>query len=322
MNKLTRLHQYLTHHFTLLGITAHQVQVHPDGGELQPGSGQVDIQRGHHVAGWLNDNRIRIEGLPADSAGYLLTLLQVWLDENDDNRDQYGLDGPEIEVTPETGNSHVVTVEIELAFMDELYLVPQAAGPIEISGQRFGFGEHHLAIARTLGHVGSLQDNPMPRIHLHSRIEIRDTVTRGIAAVQHRNVTDDRLHRRIQVHHSESVTNGDQLHMNLTHRHGSPIHARDQINVQLHVQLHNVVHILDHKPRQVPVVTHSHNSTLDQLVLSPQVRVPDDIQTLDRITRQGHVSLNNTAGCYDTLWAHQYPRPVPNTTAFNTATLG
>ena len=51
MNKLTQLHQYLASHFTLLGITRHQIQVHPEGGELQPGSGQVDIERGHHVAG-------------------------------------------------------------------------------------------------------------------------------------------------------------------------------------------------------------------------------------------------------------------------------
>jgi hypothetical protein len=322
MNKITRLHQYLAGHFTLLGIGTSQIQVHPDGGELQPGSGQVDIQRGHHVAGWLNDNRIRIEGLPADSAGYLLTLLQVWLDQHDTSRDQYNLDGPQIDVTPDTVNSHVVTVEIELAFMDELYLVPQAAGPIEISGQRFGFGDYQVAIARTLGQVGSLQDNPMHRIHLKTRVSTHDQVTPGIAAVYHHNVTDDHMHRRIQVRSIEGVTNSDQLHINLTHRPGAPIHARDQIHLQLHIQLRNVVITGDHKPRQVPLVNHSHTATRDQLVLSPQVRVPDGVNTMNQIRAQIQVPLNDTAGCYDTLWAHQHPRPLFNTTPFNTAALG
>ncbi len=148
MSKLAAFTAHLQGQFQALGIKPEQYDAFQEGGELRAGGGK-ETEQGWHLASWEYRAAIVIERMPTASAGLLLALVQVWLDEHDPEREKAGQKPPQIHIDMDDRNQ-LADIEITLDFEDELYLAPNVNGAVVWRGQRYDFGEHDLWVAENL----------------------------------------------------------------------------------------------------------------------------------------------------------------------------
>ena len=76
-------------------------------------------------------------------ATHMMAAVLAWLQVNDDERDE--LNPPSLEIEPD--DDCRFDIDISVQFKEPVLLTPQADGPIDLFGKRYGFGEHDLWIA-------------------------------------------------------------------------------------------------------------------------------------------------------------------------------
>lgn len=143
MQKLGLLAKHL---LALPGVTRDQMEAFADLGKLIP-TGK-DLGQGFEVGRFRYDAVISIEDCPAEIASRLLVTLQLWIAENDQDRDRSELSAPDIDITVQ--DEKTVFVQITVEFDEPLSIVPDPEGPILFDGSLWRVSEVPIDTAETL----------------------------------------------------------------------------------------------------------------------------------------------------------------------------
>jgi hypothetical protein len=143
MKKLTGLARHLE---SLPGIARDQMEAFADLGKLKP-TGK-DLGKGLEIGRFRYDAVISIERCPAELATLLLSVLLIWLAENDPDRDLLELEDPDVDVTLE--DEQTVSVQISVEFDETLTIVPAPDGPITWNGEQWRVDEVPVDMAENL----------------------------------------------------------------------------------------------------------------------------------------------------------------------------
>ncbi|MND74081.1 P2 phage tail completion protein R (GpR) [compost metagenome] len=111
------------------------------------------------ILGYLSYQAVyTIEALPfreCDPA-VLLAAVMAWLQDHDLEREQQELPDPEFSIEP--NDEHSADLDLQIAFVEPLRLVPDAQGPIHWGGQRWAVLPYEIWVAESaLLQVGSIQ---------------------------------------------------------------------------------------------------------------------------------------------------------------------
>lgn len=88
------------------------------------------------------------------SEDLLLAVLTTWVMDNDTNRDRDDLEPPQIDLT--IRDDSTADVDISLVFIEDITIVPDAAGPITYRGQQWALGKPDIFTAES----GAVNDMP------------------------------------------------------------------------------------------------------------------------------------------------------------------
>lgn len=105
---------------------------------------------GYQVAKWKHNAVIALERFPHRRINpyNLLALLAAFLIDSNWNRDEYGLDDPQLDIDIISKDHATVLIEVQL--IDDIELLPDDNGPIQFNGQRFRVSLVPLNIAETV----------------------------------------------------------------------------------------------------------------------------------------------------------------------------
>lgn len=142
MKTLTAWDEYLSQNRDLLGIKPEQAECWLENAEIVPG-GNKETEHGLHYLDFEYRVATVIERLPQEVGGLLILLAYQFVNTLGE-RD--GLDWPSMSVTA-LDDGKFVDVEITYDARDAIYLVPVENSPIEINGQKMGFGPGGWSIA-------------------------------------------------------------------------------------------------------------------------------------------------------------------------------
>ncbi len=134
----------------LPGISRDRMDAFADLGKLVP-TGE-DLGEGFEIGRFKYDAVIEIDRCPAAIAPLLLAYLIVWLAETDPDRDERGLEDPDVDVTLE--DEQTVHVQITVEFNEALTIVPDAEGQISWDGQTWSVEDVPVNVATTLSKIG------------------------------------------------------------------------------------------------------------------------------------------------------------------------
>jgi len=143
MKKFSALSKKL---LSLPGVARDNMDSFIDLGKLNP-TGR-DRGTGFEIGRFKYDAVISIERFPAKLAEMLLSVLLIWISENDPERDELGLSEPDIDITPEDEGS--VTVEISIEFDEALTIIRDSSGSIEYDGALWSVGDIEINVAENL----------------------------------------------------------------------------------------------------------------------------------------------------------------------------
>lgn len=143
MQKLSGLAKHLE---SLPGISRDRMEAFADLGKLCP-TGK-DLGHGLEIGRFRYDAVISIERCPAALATLLLSVLLIWLAENDPDRDLLGLGDADVDVTLE--DEQTVFVQITVEFDESLSIVKDPAGPITWEGEQWRVDDVPVDVAETL----------------------------------------------------------------------------------------------------------------------------------------------------------------------------
>lgn len=143
---MQKLGQLSAHLESLAGISRDQMESFVDLGKLRP-TGK-DLGQGLEVGRFRYDAVIAIERCPSIIAFTLITSLLLWLDENDPERERYGLEDPDIDVTVE--DEQTVFVQLSVEFDESLFIVPDPEGDIAYAGQTWRIADVPIDVAEVL----------------------------------------------------------------------------------------------------------------------------------------------------------------------------
>jgi len=93
----------------------------------------------------------------SNDADIFLALINVWLIDNDSNRDDLNLDMPSVDVTPL--DDHTTDVEVKIIFSEDITLQLDDNGPVLYSGQRWGIAPLVISDVNKIG-VGDTPERP------------------------------------------------------------------------------------------------------------------------------------------------------------------
>jgi hypothetical protein len=142
MKLLTALAQYIE---SLPGITRDQIDAFADLGTLAP-TGK-DLSNGFEVGRFKYDAVIDIDRCPARIAPLLLAGLVLWLAKNDPERDEMGLEDPDIDVTLE--DDQTVFVQITVAFKESVQIVEDENGLLEWDDKTWAVADIPIYVAES-----------------------------------------------------------------------------------------------------------------------------------------------------------------------------
>ena len=143
MKKLSALSKHLE---ALPGIGRDQMEAFVDLGKLHPTG--TDLGHGIEVGRFRYDAVISIERCPATLAEMLLSVLLIWLGDNDPNRDHIGLNAPDVDVSLE--DEQTVSVQITVDFDEGFTIVPDPKGPIFYEDKQWRIDDVPIDVAEEL----------------------------------------------------------------------------------------------------------------------------------------------------------------------------
>lgn len=133
---------------------------------MENGTSEVTSKRvgkGFEISRFRYDAIFSVERFSGD-ADVFLVLINIWLMENDNNRDQLELESPKVDVT--TLDDQTVDVEVSITFDESITIVPDDAGSILFKGARYSVAPAEIIAARKVA-VGDNQqrqpDKPFER---------------------------------------------------------------------------------------------------------------------------------------------------------------
>lgn len=116
-------------------IKANDIDAWQENGTLML-NGQ-DLGDGIKIARWKSQAVITIENFPSKRINpyNVLAFLSVFLSEFDQEREQFGLNDPEIDIDEISSDN--TTIIIEMDVIDDLELIPDPEGPITYFGEKY-----------------------------------------------------------------------------------------------------------------------------------------------------------------------------------------
>ena len=113
-------------------------------------SGEDKGNDGYQVAKWKHSAVIALERFPHRRVNpyNLLAMVAAFLIDSNWQRDEYGLDDPQLDI--DVVSKDHATVLIELQLLDDIDLIPDETGPVPFNGKRFRVSLVPLNIAETV----------------------------------------------------------------------------------------------------------------------------------------------------------------------------
>jgi len=108
---------------------------------------------GLHVCRFQYTGVVTLDGF-AGCEDLLLAVLTTWVMDNDPNRDGDHLEPPQVDLT--IRDDGIADVDISVVFIEDITIVPDAAGPISYRGQQWALGQPEIFTAES----GALNDTP------------------------------------------------------------------------------------------------------------------------------------------------------------------
>ncbi len=117
-------------------VTANTIDAWQEGGSLILSGSDLGTE-GYQVAKWKHRATIAFEKFPHHKVNpyNLLAMLASFLIDREWPRDEYRLSDPELDIDIVSKDSATVLIELEL--MDDIDLIPDAAGPVLFYGSRY-----------------------------------------------------------------------------------------------------------------------------------------------------------------------------------------
>lgn len=112
--------------------------------------------KGFVVGRFTYDAVLNVERFSQD-ASLFLALINIWINENDSEREKDNLELPRVDVTPLDDDT--VDVEVTIRFLQDITIMPQDSGPIVMNGQHYGVASLINSDANKVG-VGDTQERP------------------------------------------------------------------------------------------------------------------------------------------------------------------
>lgn len=139
--------------FLLAGLTpfvkANQIDAWQENGQLIISSEDLG-DGGYRIAKWKHNAVIAFEKFPHKKVNpyNLLAMLAAFLHDSGWPRDQFGLADPTLDIDPNSTDSVLVLVELEL--LDDVDLIPDANGPVLFMGNRYRVALVPVNVAETV----------------------------------------------------------------------------------------------------------------------------------------------------------------------------
>jgi hypothetical protein len=113
-------------------------------------SGEDKGNDGYQVAKWKHNAVIALERFPHRRVNpyNLLAMVAAFLIDSNWQRDEYGLEDPQLDI--DVVSKDHATVLIELQLLDDIDLIPDETGPVPFNGNRFRVSLVPLNIAETV----------------------------------------------------------------------------------------------------------------------------------------------------------------------------
>ncbi|MGI2146259.1 phage tail protein [Shewanella frigidimarina] len=113
-------------------------------------SGEDKGADGYQVAKWKHSAVIALERFPHRRVNpyNLLAMVAAFLIDSNWQRDEYGLEDPQLDI--DVVSKDHATVLIELQLLDDIDLIPDETGPVPFNGERFRVSLVPLNIAETV----------------------------------------------------------------------------------------------------------------------------------------------------------------------------
>ncbi|MDP5146010.1 phage tail protein [Shewanella sp. ULN5] len=113
-------------------------------------SGEDKGAEGYQVAKWKHNAVIALERFPHRRVNpyNLLAMVAAFLIDSHWQRDEYGLDDPQLDI--DVVSKDHATVLIELQLLDDIDLIPDETGPVPFNGERYRVSLVPLNIAETV----------------------------------------------------------------------------------------------------------------------------------------------------------------------------
>lgn len=130
-------------------VKANDLDAWQEGGTLIL-NGEDKGNDGYQVAKWKHNAVIALERFPHRRINpyNLLALLAAFLIDSNWNRDEYGLDDPQLDIDIISKDHATVLIEVQL--MDDIELLPDNNGPVLFNGERYRVSLVPLNIAETV----------------------------------------------------------------------------------------------------------------------------------------------------------------------------
>lgn len=130
-------------------IHANNIDAWQERGTLH-GIGDDRGQDGYAIAKWKYTGVIAIEKFPHRRVNpyNLLALISAFLIDSNWERDNFGLDDPEIEIDVVSKDNATIMIDVQL--IDDIELIPNESGPILFNGARYHVSLAPISIAENV----------------------------------------------------------------------------------------------------------------------------------------------------------------------------
>ena len=129
---LVELSDFILSKKEFLELNEEQFDSWQENGTLEQG-GHGLTEEGYHLMSFRYRGVIVIERMKDVNAVWFMAIVAAWLTDNNEDRDKYNLDDPEIEIIKL--DEKLIDIELTLDFVDEMYLSEAEDGPIECIGR-------------------------------------------------------------------------------------------------------------------------------------------------------------------------------------------
>ena len=146
-SKINELSDFILSKRGELNIGENQFESFIEDGTAIKGSGSFRAGA-YHIFSFQHNGVIWIENLPKSKIGLLMILVQTWLGDHDENREDNRLEDPRYEFVDI--DTKKMDIEISIEFLDEFFIGEKEDGPVEWMGRHFEADEYKIWTAEKL----------------------------------------------------------------------------------------------------------------------------------------------------------------------------